>query len=54
MYSGAVVDPDGHGLAAPFYDLVQGAHDPFGGQREDDFDAQALEVDNPSPRAVFE
>ena len=40
----AIVDPDGAGLSAPFYDAVQAANDPFRWQRKVDFDAQALAV----------
>lgn len=40
----AVVTFDRQGLSAPFDDLVQGADDSFGGQREVDLDAQSFTV----------
>jgi hypothetical protein len=41
----AVINPDRKRLAPPFDDLVRTAHDPFGRQREVDFDAQACAVE---------
>lgn len=42
---GAVVDPDGQWLAAPFDNLVQGSNDPFGRQREVDLDAKPFAIE---------
>lgn len=41
----AIVESDRRGLSAPFDDLVQGADDPLGGQREVDLDAQSFTVE---------
>jgi hypothetical protein len=42
---GAVVDPYGAGLAAPFDDAVEAPYDALGWQREVDLDPQAFSIE---------